>query len=154
MPVLSYPELFINTYIHIFFLEVSDSDFIQYFGQIFCLPGIKGATHTFCENLSYYFDCGLTVAQIRFTSFYTFKKHQLKCWTARNVLPARSLGVQGIAGGGICHSVTTWLDWNSPDCSCRPQLEQHSCGALVKAMVILAKYWLCLSVFLPTVQTD
>lgn len=61
--------------------------------------------------------------------------------------------VNQVSGGaGNCRKVVfaTWSPPEFPGCFCRPQLDQGSCGALVKVMIILAKYWLCHSAFLLT----
>lgn len=142
-------------YTHTYFLlEVSDSD-CTLSSPVFCTDILlarhwRGNSRFWWEFMSYYLSCGLTVAQIQFPWFYTFEKHQLKCWTARKVPSSSQPSFQGCRElqEFVCATRSLlWLDWNSPGCSSRAQVEQCSCGALVKGMVILAKYWLCLSAF-------
>lgn len=92
--------------------------YYQYFAQILCLPGIKGAVHKLWEFVSFYFNCDDTMIQIQFTWLYTFRKHQLKCWTKKStlILPARSLG-----GAGNCRKVV-FATWSPLDLTRIPRL--------------------------------
>lgn len=146
-------------YICIYFLlEVSDSDCILssiLHGYTAC-QALKGQRTFFV--LIYVLLLGLwavsgTNTNYLILHFQEGSTEMLNGKKSAHILPARSPEVQGIAGGGICQSIATWLDWGMQT-SCRPQLEQCSCGTLAKGVVILAKYWPCLSAFLLTVQTD
>lgn len=143
-------------YIHIYFLiEVNDSDCLlsSILHRCSACQALKGHLTLFVRISV--FLLGLSVAQIQFTWFCTFKKHQLKCWTARKVPLSCQPGLWRCRELlAVLFATQSPLDWNSPVCSWRPQPEQCSCGALVKGVVILAKYWLCLSALSLTSPAD
>lgn len=140
-------------YIRIYFLlEVSDSDCLlscilhRYFA---CQP-LKGQLTPFvriCVFLLGLWGCqwpkynvlDSTLSQEASTEMPNSTKSAL-------VLPARSPGCRELQK--VVFATRLPLDWNSLSCSCRPHIEQCSCGAIVKGIVILAKYWLCLPAFL------
>lgn len=138
-----------------FLLEVNDSDCLlsSILHRCSACQALKGHLTLFMRISV--FLLGLSVVQIQFTWFYTFKKHQLKCWTVRKVSLSCQPGLWGCRELlEVAFATQSPLDWNSPGCSCGPQPVQCSCGALVKGMVILAKYWLCLSALSLTSPTD
>lgn len=119
-----YMELLINRFF--FLLEVSGS-----YCLFSVLPGcaayqaLMGQLAS-CENLSIYlFTWTVLIQWYKYNLLVsrTFRKHQLKCWTNRStlILPARCLGVQGIAGRWCLPWLGHHLIWlEFPGCSCRP----------------------------------
>lgn len=123
--------------------------------QILSLAGIKGRAYTFCEDLHLFTP---TVGchwhkynPLDATHSRTVKRNdeeQEKC-----LCPASQ-----VSRGAVCCKrwylpLSCHLTGIPQSCSCRPQLEQCSCGALVKGRVILTKYWQCHSAFMLRVQT-
>lgn len=111
MPVLSCGiRGTVYKYIHVYFLlAVSDSDCLLYgiLQRYYACQALKGQLTLFVRTCVFLLGLWavsgtntIYVIQEASTEMLNSKKTAL-------VLPARSLGVRGIAGGGICHSVAT-----------------------------------------------
>lgn len=113
----------------------------------------RGSLHFLWEFMSFYLDCGLSVAQMQLTWFYTSKSHLLQCWIAHKMPSSCQPGFHWFREL-LDEVFATWHEWNSSGYCCRHQREKYSCGVLVKGMAILVKYWLCFCASSLSVQTD